>query len=309
MLDWLSNYSSLEQMAIAAVIVFLTVVIAEIVDYSRILTSLESANPAAKIQYGYDSHNGPVCWKLNFPESKGKQQSPIDILTKIVACVPAETQKPLKFSMEYYGIPTSMVLVNDGHCLNLYGCWPSNRYPKISGGSLHDTYRFDSIRFRWGPSDDEGSEHTIDSIRFAMEIQAMHIKRDKACFDLTQAAQSHSVMGISYLFQVTPIDNPYLEPILDSLKDVQEPNSTCPIEPFPLSWLTPPFSSKYFMYLGSLTFPPCSENVEWLVLSEPLSISSRQLRKFRKLCSVDGQMICNTRPVQELNNRCVCFYD
>lgn len=84
----------------------------------------------------------------------------------------------------------------------LYNCWNRNCVPKISGGPLRDTYRFDSLRFRWGPNDEEGSEHVIDARRYAMEVQAIHVRENKRYNFLQEAADDKAVIIISYLFEV-----------------------------------------------------------------------------------------------------------
>lgn len=40
-------------------------------------------------------------------------------------------------------------------------------------------------------------------------------------------------------------------------------------------------SSKLFYYKGSLTTPPCTEGVKWLVINDPLPISEEQVEMFR----------------------------
>lgn len=91
-----------------------------------------------------------------------------------------------------------------GNCVSvvLYNCWNRNASPKICGGPLKETYRFDSLRFRWGPGEEEGSEHLIDSRRYAMEVQAIHVKDGKKYSYLNEAACDKAVMIISYLFEV-----------------------------------------------------------------------------------------------------------
>ena len=53
----------------------------------------------------------------------------------------------------------------------------------------------------------------------------------------------------------------------------------------------------YYTYKGSLTTPPCSEGVRWLILSEVVEISAEQLRHFQEI------YLGNARPVQELYQR------
>lgn len=58
-----------------------------------------------------------------------------------------------------------------------------------------------------------------------------------------------------------------------------------------------PTTSDYYHYLGSLTTPPLTENVEWYVFTEHVTISKEQLNK---LCNYHSN---NFRDVQPLNDR------
>lgn len=158
----------------------------------------------------------------------------------------------------------------------LYACW-NQSIATVSGGPISSCYQFANAKFKWGANDEEGSEHTIDNIRYAMEIQSVHVKPKYQNCSLQAAVQANAVVIISYLFKVTPLDNPYLENIISGLKEIQCPLAQVEIEPVPLSWITPPFVSKYFTYIGSLTHPPCTEGVLWIIQSEPLGISIKQV--------------------------------
>lgn len=50
------------------------------------------------------------------------------------------------------------------------------------------------------------------------------------------------------------------------------------IPPFPLEWIYPPFESCYYSYNGSLTHPPCTEMVTWIIQPEPIAVSSFQVK-------------------------------
>ena len=67
--------------------------------------------------------------------------------------------------------------------------------------------------------------------------------------------------------------------------------------------LLPENSRQYYRYQGSLTTPPCSEIVTWLVLKQPVSVSKAQLTRF---LAVIGN---NARPVQALNQRSLLQFD
>lgn len=58
-------------------------------------------------------------------------------------------------------------------------------------------------------------------------------------------------------------------------------------------------TSSYYTYLGSLTTPPCSENVTWIVLKKPEKFSQAQFEAFRRILGNDF------RPLQDLNGRTV----
>ncbi|QGU87578.1 carbonic anhydrase [Erwinia sorbitola] len=61
-----------------------------------------------------------------------------------------------------------------------------------------------------------------------------------------------------------------------------------------------PTQSEYYRFSGSLTTPPCSEGVRWLVLKDIASVSSGQINHFRTVISYD-----NNRPIQPLNGRVI----
>jgi len=58
-----------------------------------------------------------------------------------------------------------------------------------------------------------------------------------------------------------------------------------------------PQDQRYYQFIGSLTTPPCTEGVLWMVLKQPAQISAAQLRLFQQLYPN------NARPVQPVNSR------
>jgi carbonic anhydrase len=60
-----------------------------------------------------------------------------------------------------------------------------------------------------------------------------------------------------------------------------------------------PEDRRYFTYMGSLTTPPCSEGVLWMVMKEPASLSPEQDAIFAKLYPM------NARPVQSASGRLI----
>jgi len=58
--------------------------------------------------------------------------------------------------------------------------------------------------------------------------------------------------------------------------------------------------SDYFLYNGSLTTPPCTEGVKWIVLKQPVIASPEQIQHYHDLLGFD-----NNRPIQPLNSRLI----
>lgn len=81
--------------------------------------------------------------------------------------------------------------------------WDTLNRPYIEGGCLNSIYDLYSMVFHWGQSDDEGSEHTLDYIRYPMELQVWHIKRGfNSLLDATAAKDSDGILIVSFFFQV-----------------------------------------------------------------------------------------------------------
>ena len=60
-----------------------------------------------------------------------------------------------------------------------------------------------------------------------------------------------------------------------------------------------PTERSYFTYMGSLTTPPCSEGVLWMVLKTPMPISNEQIGIFARLYPM------NARPIQSASGRLI----
>ena len=60
-----------------------------------------------------------------------------------------------------------------------------------------------------------------------------------------------------------------------------------------------PEDKRYFTYMGSLTTPPCSEGVLWMVMKTPVNISPEQINIFARLYPM------NARPIQQVSGRLI----
>jgi carbonic anhydrase len=58
--------------------------------------------------------------------------------------------------------------------------------------------------------------------------------------------------------------------------------------------------TEYYTYNGSLTTPPCSEGILWIVLKKPIIASADQIERFHNTMGTD-----TNRPVQPANSRII----
>ncbi|XP_012525052.2 carbonic anhydrase 1 [Monomorium pharaonis] len=301
------DLSLAECMVACSSVLLMVLLLTEILDWTQLFAWMENDYRPLAFSFGYAHQNGPHTWKDLYPNSAGSNQSPINITTRLAVVV--QPSEPLRWS-NYNTGPLSMTIANDGHTVILRGFWTSTTWPQLQGGPLTDTYDFFNILFHWGPSNEEGSEHTLDYIRFPMELQIIHIKRGiKSPTEAIALGAKDGIVIASFFLQINDADNPYLDHIVSNLWRITCPGTKVYIPPFPLEWIFAPFDRDYYTYSGSLSQPPCNEIVTWIVQQEPIAISSSQMEKFRKICSVEGPLLLNCRPVQPLNDRDVYFYE
>uniref|UniRef100_A0A8C6MV72 protein-tyrosine-phosphatase n=1 Tax=Mus spicilegus TaxID=10103 RepID=A0A8C6MV72_MUSSI len=134
-------------------------------------------------------------------------------------------------------------------------------------------------------------------------------------FDSFQTAISENriIGAMAIFFQVSPRDNSALDPIIHGLKGVVHHEKETFLDPFILRDLLPASLGSYYRYTGSLTTPPCSEIVEWIVFRRPVPISYHQLEAFYSIFTTEQQdhvksveyLRNNFRPQQALNDRVV----
>lgn len=309
-----SNLTTAEIFVFFGTIFILLYIVFEVFGYGLILKEIfddiYNFFFGAKIAYGYTHYYGPTTWRKGFPASKGRYQSPINISSTDAIVIPTLCDGKLIFSQDI--TPQTCVIQNSGVGVTI--CCQFNQgqtEPTLSGGPLSGTYRFLFANFRWGANDLEGSEHTVDNRRFAMELQVVYFRSTTSAFaSFEEASAKKAIVIVSYLFKISNSENSFLEAFISHLPEICKPGTQYRFCGFPLDWLIVPFSRRYYMYKGSLTQPPCVEGVTWLVQAVPLTLSTRQLNRFRHLNALEGgALLKNTRPIQKSKNRTVYFYD
>lgn len=245
--------------------------------------------------WGYGGIDGPESWRARFPTCGGVNQSPVALVT--MEALSNATLEPLKF-VNYDYVPGNTFVTNTGHGVEVrQACGAS-----VSGGNLTGSYTFAGFHFHWGANVTSGSEHTIDGAASPAELHLVHYRHGSMGKAMHQA---RGIAVLSVMFNVSPEDNPLLQPIVRSLAEITQPEKvTTTSMPLALNDVLPENLDDFFRYEGSLTTPGCNEVVVWTVFRDPVSISSSQLQAFRQLVSADGTPLQNNfRPLQPLLGR------
>ncbi|XP_064118008.1 carbonic anhydrase 2-like isoform X1 [Macrobrachium nipponense] len=246
----------------------------------------------------YTGQHGPVNWGSMFTTCAGKRQSPINIET---GNVKTEYWKP--FTLKNFDQPpTSMRVKNNGHSAVVEIDAPAA--PRVTQGGLKGEYIFAQFHFHWGGDSSLGSEHTIDGVRYPMELHMVHYKGSYGSLaNAVSKGDGLAVLGV--MLEVSETDNPALTPLVSTLTNITESGMFANVAAsYPLRAFLPNNLEKFYRYEGSLTTPTCNEVVTWTVFANAIPVSEKQMRAFRSLRDDHGgSMINNFRPPQALNNR------
>ncbi|KAM9227317.1 receptor-type tyrosine-protein phosphatase gamma [Leptosomus discolor] len=256
--------------------------------------------------WAYSGTYGPEHWVTSSEKCGGSHQSPIDIVDH-QAHVGDEYQElqldgfdnesSNKTWMKNTGKTVAILLKDDYF---------------VSGAGLPGRFKAEKVEFHWGQSNGSaGSEHSINGKRFPVEMQIYFYNPDDFDSFGTAVLENRVVGAMAVFFQVSQRDNSALDPIIHGLKGVVHHEKETFLDPFVLRDLLPTSLGSYYRYAGSLTTPPCSEIVEWIVFRKPVPISYHQLEAFYSIFTTEQQdhvksveyLRNNFRPQQNLNNR------
>uniref|UniRef100_A0AAR2M290 protein-tyrosine-phosphatase n=1 Tax=Pygocentrus nattereri TaxID=42514 RepID=A0AAR2M290_PYGNA len=182
----------------------------------------------------------------------------------------------------------------------------------VGGAALPGRFKAEKVEFHWGHTNGSaGSEHSINGRKFPVEMQIYFYNSDDFDSLSTAIKERRIIAAMAVFFQVGKKDNMAAEPIITGLKRVVHHEKETNLGPFVLRDLLPSSLGSYYRYTGSLTTPPCSKVVEWIIFSRPVYLSYRQLEAFYSIFTTEQQdhvksveyLRNNHRPTQNLDNR------
>lgn len=231
-------------------------------------TPVSDAPHTGEVHWTYEGETGPQAWGGLKPEfslcSSGRRQSPISIEESATLQGPAE---PIVFSYN----PSNASVINNGHTIQVDVLGDNSITVRGSN------YRLLQFHFH------TPSEEQVNFKRFPMVAHLVHKNTEG------------QLAVVAVLLDTGPanalIDKVWTYMPLDAGDRVRMPADALLLEELL------PKDQRYYQFMGSLTTPPCSEGVLWMVLKTPMTISKGQLKLFTQLYPN------NARPIQPLNAR------
>ncbi|RCW74557.1 carbonic anhydrase [Pseudorhodoferax soli] len=220
--------------------------------------------------WSYRGPGGPQAWARLQPEyqlcGSGQRQSPIHIEASAALQGPNEA-----LGFDYR--PSTGTVVHDGRTIRV----------EVQGENLlqvrGSSWRLESFDFQ------HPAGEVVDHSGFAMGVHLVH-----------RNAEGQTAI-VAVLLQPGE-QNPFIDRVWTYI-----PLDAGDMVRMPLGWLDLsallPKDQRYYQFFGSLTQPPCTEGVLWMVLKQPVTLSAEQLRLFAQMFPA------NARPVQALNGRIV----
>jgi carbonic anhydrase len=218
--------------------------------------------------WDYGESKGPSHWGELEPEfapcKNGHHQSPIDIRGPQKADLP---------SIQFDYKPSSLHIIDNGHTVMInYGPGSS----MTVGGKKYALEQFHFHR---------PSEETIEGKGYEMVVHLVH------------ADQQGNLAVVAVLLQKGEDNSLVRELWKDVPKEKEKEEDLGSVQIDVASLL--PADRGYYTYQGSLTTPPCSENVTWFVLKHPMTVSAAEIEQFSNLYRHDA------RPTQPPYDRVV----
>ena len=217
--------------------------------------------------WSYDGAAGPAAWARLKPEfakcGNGSRQSPIDIRDGIQVQL-----DPVQFDYK----PSGFRVIDNGHTVQV----------NVAPGNFIDVLgkRFELLQFHFH----RPSEERIDGKQFDMVAHLVHKDIEGRLAVVAVLLERGSAQGV-------------IQSVWNNLPLERGEEQAARVE-IDLNQLLPR-ERGYFTYMGSLTTPPCSEGVLWMVMKQPVSVSPEQIGVFSRLYPM------NARPIQSAGGRMI----
>lgn len=254
-------------------------------DFAGAANAKEVAANAPSPAWTYGAQEGPKQWGGMC--AGGLAQSPVNVpLLWAKPSIPDPDMPPLDFE---YKLGQPAAVFNTGHGtmqVNVAG----RQFIANLGGRKCELLQF---HFH------SPSEHTFDGVHAPMEAHLVH--RDM---------ETGSLAVVGVMMQRGAVPNPALQWALSYAPLEAGPYA----QPRPMvdvtSLLPRPTNGKrrFIHYAGSLTTPPCSEQVSWFVLADLVTVSDQQILDFLLYVGGGRNMSANARPTQALGERNMNYY-
>ncbi|MGX7148688.1 carbonic anhydrase [Enterococcus ureasiticus] len=199
----------------------------------------------------------------SWKQVSGKMQSPIDIPDSSVEKMEDGGSIKLDYSSEITNAE------NNGHSIQV----------NDSGKATINQRTFALTQFHFHAE----SEHTVNGKHYPLEAHFVNESQDGRL----------AVIGV---FFIEGADNKGFQEVLDDVSDDKKTAISDIKSMFPENM-------SYYHYLGSLTTPPLTENVEWYILKNPVEVSKKQINMFQEYYEH------NNRNIQSLNDRVILEHD
>ena len=233
---------------------------------------LAAAHRAAKAtehlpHWDYGGAGAPERWSSLNPDfatcASGSRQSPIDIRDGI----PVELDA-VKFDYQ----PSGFRVLDNGHTIQV-NVAPGNSIEVLGR-------RYDLVQFHFH----RPSEERINGRGFDMVAHLVH-------------KDVEGRLAVVAVLLTKGTAQPVVQAVWNNLPLERSEELTAAVALDPIKLL--PEDRRYYTYMGSLTTPPCSEGVLWMVMKSPVQVSAQQIAIFSRLYPM------NARPIQALNNRLI----
>jgi len=260
---------------------------------ATLVTLAAGATQAA--EWGYSGQQNvytPEQWsKVSATCGTGKQQSPIHIIDN--EAQPSELKVKIHYAA--HGTPYE----NNGHAVvvDLSGASQPARWIELFETPADPGTRYNLLQMQFHTP----SEHSFSASR---PLAPQHYPM---ALHLVHKDQQGKLAVIGLMIQ-EGAHNQALDELFSKLADPRgggQKSGTLSMTP-DLAGLLPD-DGTLFSYNGSLTTPPCTEGVKWLVYAHPIKMSAQQIQTYRNLFTQSGHPYHTNRPTQKLNSLMVNF--